>query len=394
MDSEDIQCILSGNMFSGSKPSKENRRGGVVSYFDMMLTSSEQVDSFVVGKTDTEDYICFGLRIDEPKITAAVSRSHLNQICSDWLEQNPGFRKIPKEVREALVGASLSELRKKIPPTPTIYRCVWDLNAGEILLDGKTSMVDSFRSIIRELFGATINVKPFFHGLNLEPEVKNQISRNYGIDTTSSAAVIAERLEHLWADMLGWMARRSFEEKDIVMAGNLWLVDGDKKVTIDGNLREVTELAFTEGMTGKAGIFGIIEDEGVLSTFKIDKSMMGIQSIKIPTSVSDDQGVDLLLTIAEIEKVEKFIESLAAEYINIGRCGESVRVIFEGQERIVGVPENGTVKDVLDELVRKLDTPQDASEFGLYGEGWFMTPDTPLIEIRGKLLTVEVLPEI
>ena len=77
-----------------------------------------------------EHYLMFTLRRDQRSVPAAILKAHLERAQDQYLAENPGFTKVPKQKREDLKEAVRAMLLSQTLPTPATYDAVWDTRTG------------------------------------------------------------------------------------------------------------------------------------------------------------------------------------------------------------------------------------------------------------------------
>ncbi|WP_136523284.1 recombination-associated protein RdgC [Geomonas ferrireducens] len=77
-----------------------------------------------------EHYFMFTLRRDKRSVPSAVLKAHLEKAQEEFLAENPGMTKVPKQKREDLKEAVRGMLLSQTLPTPATYDAVWDTKSG------------------------------------------------------------------------------------------------------------------------------------------------------------------------------------------------------------------------------------------------------------------------
>jgi len=77
-----------------------------------------------------EHYLMFTLRRDQRSVPAAILKAHLERAQDQYLAENPGFTKVPKQKKEDLKEAVRAMLLSQTLPTPATYDAVWDTKTG------------------------------------------------------------------------------------------------------------------------------------------------------------------------------------------------------------------------------------------------------------------------
>ena len=77
-----------------------------------------------------DHYLMFTLRRDQRSVPSAILKAHLEKAQDQFLAENPGFTKVPKQKKEDLKEAVHAMLLSQTLPTPATYDAVWDTRSG------------------------------------------------------------------------------------------------------------------------------------------------------------------------------------------------------------------------------------------------------------------------
>ncbi|HBA86918.1 MAG TPA: exonuclease [Geobacter sp.] len=77
-----------------------------------------------------DHYLMFTLRRDKRSVPSAILKAHLEKAQDEFLAENPGFTKVPKQKKEDLKEAVHAMLLSQTLPTPATYDAVWDTQNG------------------------------------------------------------------------------------------------------------------------------------------------------------------------------------------------------------------------------------------------------------------------
>lgn len=77
-----------------------------------------------------EHYLMFTLRRDKRAVPSAVLKAHLERAQEEYLAENPGMTRVPKQKKEDLKEAVRGMLLSQTLPTPATYDAVWDTRTG------------------------------------------------------------------------------------------------------------------------------------------------------------------------------------------------------------------------------------------------------------------------
>ena len=77
-----------------------------------------------------DHYLMFSLRRDMRKVPVALLKEHIDLACTAFLDENPGFTRVPKQRKEEIKDAVRAKLLAKTLPDPKVYDAVWDTRTG------------------------------------------------------------------------------------------------------------------------------------------------------------------------------------------------------------------------------------------------------------------------
>lgn len=100
-----------------------------------------------------EQYLIFSLRRDQRKIPAALLKEHMEKAQAQFIEENPGFTRVPKQKREEIKEAVRLKLLAKTLPTPATYDVVWDTQNNIVTFSTiSTKTVELFQDLFKRTF--------------------------------------------------------------------------------------------------------------------------------------------------------------------------------------------------------------------------------------------------
>jgi hypothetical protein len=105
-----------------------------------------------------DHYLVFTLRRDQRRVPAALLKAYQQVAEHEYLAENPGLSRVPKQKREDLKEAVRGMLLGKTLPTPSTWDAVWDTRSGIVTFA-------SLSPAIIELFEGQF--KKTFEGLRL-----------------------------------------------------------------------------------------------------------------------------------------------------------------------------------------------------------------------------------
>ena len=124
---EYIAEALTGHRFNSINETADEKSMGWVSLHDPSVTTFADSGLFCVGH-----HIGFSLRLDQRKVPSAVLKERVKLAEEEFLRENPGYTKVPKQKRGDIQEAQRAKLLAQLPPVPTLYDAVWDLKANVI----------------------------------------------------------------------------------------------------------------------------------------------------------------------------------------------------------------------------------------------------------------------
>ncbi|WP_224983243.1 recombination-associated protein RdgC [Geomonas agri] len=100
-----------------------------------------------------EHYFMFTLRRDKRAVPSAVLKAHLEKAKEEFLAENPGFAKVPKQKREDLKEAVHAMLLSQTLPTPATYDAVWDTKSGILTFSSLSpKVIELFEDMFKKTF--------------------------------------------------------------------------------------------------------------------------------------------------------------------------------------------------------------------------------------------------
>ncbi|MBU5615022.1 recombination-associated protein RdgC [Geomonas azotofigens] len=100
-----------------------------------------------------EHYLMFTLRRDKRAVPSAVLKAHLEKAKEEFLAENPGFAKVPKQKREDLKEAVHAMLLSQTLPTPATYDAVWDTKTGILTFSSLSpKVIELFEDMFKKTF--------------------------------------------------------------------------------------------------------------------------------------------------------------------------------------------------------------------------------------------------
>lgn len=100
-----------------------------------------------------DHYFIFTLRRDKRAVPSAILKAHLEKAQDEFLAENPGFTKVPKQRKEDLKEAVHAMLLSQTLPTPATYDAVWDTQSGTLTFSSLSpKVIELFEDHFKKTF--------------------------------------------------------------------------------------------------------------------------------------------------------------------------------------------------------------------------------------------------
>lgn len=162
-----------------------------------------------------DHYLVFTLRRDQRRIPSALLKAYQQVAEHEYLSENPGLNRVPKQKKEELRDAVRASLLAKTLPVPSAWDAVWDTRSGVVSFTTLTpAVVELFETQFKKTFEGLrlIAVHPFARAEavtdeSLRPELgkANQASSEAALDMIKSNRWIG------W-DFLLWLLFRTLND--------------------------------------------------------------------------------------------------------------------------------------------------------------------------------------
>ncbi len=162
-----------------------------------------------------DKYLFFTLRQDKRSIPAALLKAYQKVAEEEFLLDNPGFSRVPKQKREEIKDLVRTSLLARTLPVPSTCDAVWDTH-GRILSIASVSAktVDLFDTLFKKTFEGLrlVAVHPFARAEKvIPPELSEALQK---ANRAGSEAVLDLIRGNQWigADFLLWTTYRTLNE--------------------------------------------------------------------------------------------------------------------------------------------------------------------------------------
>lgn len=175
-----------------------------------------RVSDFSVPSSFWRDhYLFFTLRQDKRTIPGALLRAYQKVAEEEFLTENPGFRRVPKQKREELRESVRGKLLARTLPVPSTCDVVWDVrNRTLTIASTAAKTVDLVDALFRKSFEGLrlIAVHPFARAERVVPE--SLTDSLAAANRAGSEAVLDLIRSNQWLgrDFLLWVTYRTLNE--------------------------------------------------------------------------------------------------------------------------------------------------------------------------------------
>ncbi len=254
-----------------------------------------------------DHYILFTMRQDKRSIPAALLKAYQRVAEEEFLYNNPGFTRVPKQKREELRETVRLSLLARILPVPSTCDAVWDTRSNILTITSTgAKTLDTFDALFKKTFDGLrlIAVHPFARARRVVPE--HLAEPLLKANRAGSEAVLDLIRANLWlgADFLLWATYRTLndsaeyrvERPGPALSGEMFTAyvndrmvlcgsgdDGAQKITVSGPQDRFDEvrMALTSGkMITEAALY--LEKEEHLWKMTLKGELFQFASFKTP----------------------------------------------------------------------------------------------------------------
>ncbi len=201
---------LSGNSFRSIDQGIDELSVGWVTPDDHRRTDFSTPLSFW-----RDNYLFFTLRQDKRAIPGALLRARQKEAEEDFLAENPGLSRVPKQKREELRDAVRGALLQRTLPVPSTIDAVWDTRSGILTLASiGAKSVDLFETLFKKTFEDTrlVAVHPFSRAEMVVSQETAEALNRANMATTESVLDLIRSNQWLGRDFLLWVTYRTLNE--------------------------------------------------------------------------------------------------------------------------------------------------------------------------------------
>ena len=302
---------------------------------------------FVAGDSYRRDnYIAFSLRRDQRKIPSVLKKREFQSLCNKYLNENPNYKKVPKQIREEYSELATSLLLAKTLPVPSFTDAVWNTETDRLyFFSTSTGALDLFESLFKVSFpGYRIQPRPpitWARQLTPEPLEEELQALTAGLPETMLGQMAGTGW--LSEDFFSWLLAETIDgsgefrvttpglagmghpfvaylHNRILLKGS---VETGEKITVTGDqggFQEVRSALQNSKNISEASI--VLEQEEESWGFTLKGELFHLGSFATPPPLpaqedGDDRESLFYEKIALIEKGIQLFASLFAEFIQI-----------------------------------------------------------------------------
>jgi hypothetical protein len=162
-----------------------------------------------------DNYLFFTLRQDKRSIPAALLKAYQKVAEEEFLFDNPGFTRVPKQKREELKESVRISLLARTLPVPSTCDAVWDTRSNTLSIASVSAKtVELFDNLFKKTFEdfRLVAIHPFARALNvIPPELSESLQK---ANRAGSEAVLDLIRSNQWigTDFFLWLTYRTLNE--------------------------------------------------------------------------------------------------------------------------------------------------------------------------------------
>jgi hypothetical protein len=166
-------------------------------------TGNNQESAFAVPADFWHDhYLAFTLRQDRRRIPAPLLKAYLQVAEHEFLAENPGYAKVPRQKREEMRESVKSRLLARTLPVPSCQDAVWDIRSGILTFTSLSrTVIETFETQFKKTFPGhrLVALHPFARAENVvEESLKPALA---AANRATSETVLDLIVSNRW---LGW----------------------------------------------------------------------------------------------------------------------------------------------------------------------------------------------
>jgi hypothetical protein len=182
-------------------------------------TGNNQESAFAVPADFWHDhYLAFTLRQDRRRIPASLLKAYLQVAEHEFLAENPGFTRVPKQKKGEMRESVQARLLARTLPVPSCQDAVWDTESGILTFTSLSrGVVDAFDTHFKKTFPGLrlVALHPFARAENVVEEgLKSPLA---AANRATSEAALDLIVSNRWLgwDFLLWVMYRTMNAASV-----------------------------------------------------------------------------------------------------------------------------------------------------------------------------------
>jgi hypothetical protein len=199
--------LLATHAFRSIDNTLEETSWGWVHIHEHQETGFEDPHAFLRDR-----YLALTLRLDQRKLPSALVKARRAKAEEEFLEANPGFKRVPKNQKEELRERVKIALFSKVLPVPSTYDAVWDTKTGTLIFAslGK-KVIELFEGHFHKTFQGMrlILIHPYSRAESVLPKELIPALRKANQTTADDVVSLMEENKWIGWDFLLWLMYRT-----------------------------------------------------------------------------------------------------------------------------------------------------------------------------------------
>ncbi|TYO98894.1 putative exonuclease RdgC [Geothermobacter ehrlichii] len=194
---------LAANRFQSIDRGSEELSVGWVQLDDPQQAGFERPNSY-----RRDHWLCFSLRRDQRKVPARLLKEHYERAEAEFLQNNPGLKRVPKQKKEELREAVKASLLARTLPTPAVYDAVWDTESGLVSFTSLGSkQIELFCDLFKQTFEGLrlVAFHPYARAGAVIPDQLRPALETANRAETDTVSDLMEKNAWLGEDFLLWL---------------------------------------------------------------------------------------------------------------------------------------------------------------------------------------------
>jgi hypothetical protein len=162
-----------------------------------------------------DHYFFFTMRQDKRSIPGALLKAYQKVAEEEFLLDNPGFTRVPKQKREELRDAVRSSLLARILPVPSTCDALWDTRSNTLTIAATgTKTLDTFDALFKKTFEGLrlIAIHPFARAEKVVPEPLGEALQKANRAGSEAVLDLIRSNQWLGTDFLLWVTYRTLND--------------------------------------------------------------------------------------------------------------------------------------------------------------------------------------